>query len=224
MTENLARKIRAKKLGVLLRDARLAAGKTMKDCAQAIGVSSHRIGAYERGEASPSLPELESLAFFLGVPLSHFWGETALTGRVSFEAESIKRTMALRQRIIGAKLRSFRQQADVSMKSLATEVGITAGTLRAYERGEKPIPLPELEAMLRVLQLSLEEFRDQTGPAGQWATEQENIQGFTQLPPEMQAFVARPVNRPYLELAMRLSEMSAERLRAVAEGLLDITF
>ncbi len=224
MAENLAMKIRAKKLGVLLRDARLDAGKTMKECAAAIGVSSHRIGAYERGETSPSLPELESLAFFLGVPLSHFWGDTALTGRSSFEASSIRRTMTLRQRIIGAKLRSFRQQADISMKSLAKEIGITAGTLRAYERGEKPIPLPELEAMLQILRLSLDEFRDQTGPAGQWATEQENIQGFTQLPPELQAFVARPVNRPYLELAMRLSEMSAERLRAVAEGLLDITF
>ena len=39
----------------------------------------------------------------------------------------------------------------------------------------------------------------------------------------MQAFLCQVVNRPYLELAMKLSEMSKERLRSVAEGLLDIT-
>jgi hypothetical protein len=39
----------------------------------------------------------------------------------------------------------------------------------------------------------------------------------------MQSFVCQPVNRPYLELAMKLSDLSREKLRAVAEGLLDIT-
>ena len=39
----------------------------------------------------------------------------------------------------------------------------------------------------------------------------------------MQQFVSKPVNQPYLELAQRLSEMSVERLRSVAEGLLEIT-
>ena len=40
---------------------------------------------------------------------------------------------------------------------------------------------------------------------------------------DIQNFVCQPVNRPYLELAMKLSSMSREKLRSVAEGLLDIT-
>ena len=40
---------------------------------------------------------------------------------------------------------------------------------------------------------------------------------------ELQGFVCKPINRPYLELAVRLSEMSVEKLRGVAEGLLEIT-
>jgi len=36
-------------------------------------------------------------------------------------------------------------------------------------------------------------------------------------------FISKPVNRPYLQLAQRLSEMSVEKLRMVAEGLLEIT-
>jgi hypothetical protein len=38
------------------------------------------------------------------------------------------------------------------------------------------------------------------------------------------AAAAAPVNRPYLELAMKLSSMSRDKLRAVAEDLLDITY
>ena len=47
---------------------------------------------------------------------------------------------------------------------------------------------------------------------------------FLELPLELRQFVARPVNRPYLELAMKLSDMSKDKLRSVAEDLLDITF
>ena len=59
---------------------------------------------------------------------------------------------------------------------------------------------------------------------GVWANEQRNIQSYLALSPELQAFISKPVNRPYLELAQRLSEMSVEKLRAVAEGLLEITY
>ena len=45
-----------------------------------------------------------------------------------------------------------------------------------------------------------------------------------EMPLDLQVFVSKPINRPYLELAIRLSEMSVDRLRAVAEGLLEITY
>jgi hypothetical protein len=54
--------------------------------------------------------------------------------------------------------------------------------------------------------------------------QQKAIQDFLQLPPELQNFVCKPVNRPYLELAMKLSGMSTDKLRSVAEDILDITF
>jgi hypothetical protein len=44
------------------------------------------------------------------------------------------------------------------------------------------------------------------------------------MPMELREFVSLPVNRPYLELAMKLSGMSRDKLRSVAENLLDITF
>jgi hypothetical protein len=95
--------------------------------------------------------------------------------------------------------------------------------LKSYELGERPVPLPELEALLRILDGQLEAFFDQGGPIGQWINQQKKIQQFTKLPVELQDFVCQPVNRPYLELAQKLSEMSTEKLRSVAENLLDIT-
>jgi hypothetical protein len=40
----------------------------------------------------------------------------------------------------------------------------------------------------------------------------------------MRDFVAEPINGAYLETAMHLSEMDAQRLRTIAESLLEITF
>ncbi len=66
--------------------------------------------------------------------------------------------------------------------------------------------------------------RINTGAVGVWNAQQRAMQNFLALPLELQLFIAKPVNRPYLDLAVRLNDMSVEKLRAVAEGLLEITY
>jgi transcriptional regulator with XRE-family HTH domain len=216
--------IRTKKLGVLIRDARLAARRTSKECAEAMGISRALLLSYEEGRRAPSLPELEVLVYYLRLPLSHFWGRQAISEDAPVtEPLNLPRLMAVRQRLIGALLRQERNQANMSLKDLATKSGVPAPRLKSYELGERPIPLPELEIILQALGSRVEEFFDKSGPVGQWLAGQGLVQKFLDLPEEMKDFVAQPVNRPYLELAMKLSEMSKERLRSVAEGLLDIT-
>jgi hypothetical protein len=75
----------------------------------------------------------------------------------------------------------------------------------------------------RLLDGRLDSFFDQSGPIGSWLMSQKSTDKFLALPQEIRDFVCLPVNRPYLELAMKLSEMSKDRLRSVAERLLDIT-
>ncbi len=113
--------------------------------------------------------------------------------------------------------------ASLSLKALAEQTGISSARLKAYELGERPIPLPELEVLISALSSRIENFFDQNGPIGGWITDEKAIRQFLQLPKELQAFVCQPVNRPYLDLAQKLSSMSNEQLRSVAEGLLDIT-
>jgi len=62
-----------------------------------------------------------------------------------------------------------------------------------------------------------------TSPVGRWVNQQQMVKDFLLLPPEIQAFVSKPVNRPYLELAQRLGDLSVDKLRSVAEVLLEIT-
>ena len=216
--------LRTKKLGVLIRDARMAARRNIDECAKAIGVTKGIFRAYEEGRRSPSLPELEILVYYLNLPIDHFWGKSSISSEASpTEPIDLPQLAELRQRMIGALLRQERNHASLSIKALTQETGISGARIKAYELGERPIPLPELESLLNALGSRIETFFDQSGPVGKWMTDQKSIQQFLELPKELQTFVCQPVNRPYLELALKLSSMSTDKLRSVAEGLLDIT-
>lgn len=216
--------IREKKLGVLIRDARMAERRSIKECADAIGVKPGLFRAYEEGRRAPSLPELEALVFFLKIPISQFWGtETMSDTPAPLEHEDITRLIALRHRMIGALIRQERTNANMSIRHLSAETGISQPRLKAYELGEKIVSVPELESILAVMGSRIETFFDQSGPVGEWMSGQQALQKFMDLPAELKDFVCQPVNLPYLELAMKLSSMSRDKLRSVAEGLLDIT-
>jgi transcriptional regulator with XRE-family HTH domain len=217
--------LRTKKLGVLIRDARLASRREMAECAQAIGVKEEVLQAWEEGRLAPSLPELELLAYYLQQPLSQFWGKSARSeGAPATQTMNLPALVGIRQRLIGARLRQQRENASLSLNGLAQQSGLPADRLQAYEMGEHSIPVPILEGLMALIGGQVESLFDQTGTIGKWMAQQKAVQTFLELPPELQDFVSRPINRPYLELALKLSDMSADKLRAIAETLLDITF
>jgi len=216
--------IRTKKLGVLIRDARLAARRSVQECAEVLGIRKSVIRAYEEGLKAPSLPELETLVYYLDLPMDHFWGKETKSERPSRHKKlDLPKLLAVRQRKIGALLRQARMNASVSISNLAHETEIASSRIKAYELGERPIPLPELEVLVRTLGGRIESFFDRNGPIGQWLVSEETARNFLEMPMELREFVVMPVNRPYLELAMKLSNMSKDKLRSVAEDLLDIT-
>jgi transcriptional regulator with XRE-family HTH domain len=217
--------IRNKKLGLLIMDARKALRRSIEECAEAIGVTPEQFQDFERGIRAPSLPQLEMLALFLNTSLEHFWGHRTLSVGGAAEALQEKdRLILLRNRVIGTNLRLARNTAGFSYPEMEQKTGIGEDLLKRYEMGEMAVPVPELELLASALNTPIEQFYDQHGPIGKWRAQQGNMQQFLELPPDMQQFFSKPVNRPYLELAMRLSDLSAEKLRAVAEVLLEITF
>ena len=146
--------------------------------------------AYEEGLRAPSLPELETLVYYLDLPMEHFWSKETKSERPSRHAKlDLPKLLAVRQRKIGALLRQERMNASISIRNLAHETGIASSRIKAYELGERPIPLPELEVLVRTLGGRIESFFDRNGPIGQWMISEETIRNFLEMPMELREFV-----------------------------------
>lgn len=142
--------IRQKIIGVLLRHARLRAGRSQAELAAALRVSRYRYAQYERGERDLSLPELELVAELCGVPLDYFFDEQTA---VEDEGLDTRRLMAARiqHKIVGILLRQARRHAGKSQKECAAMLGIPPRRVSQYESGKRAIRPSELEALASYL-------------------------------------------------------------------------
>lgn len=216
--------IRTKILGVLIRDARLSARRSTKECANALGISFRRYRSFESGQLSPSLPELESLAYFLEVPIKHFWNNRSISENDKNKNVILENNdLSARDYAIGMTIRDARNKKGITLKQLAIDTEITEKMLRKYELGKSPIPVPELELLLQILDIPLEQVFDGNNEIGVWQIQQNNIDNFLKLPYEAQEFIINESNMPFIELAQKLKGLPADKIREIAEGLLEIT-
>lgn len=216
-------RLRAKMLGVLIRDARMSASRTEEDCAQMMGVDMQTYLAWEYGDATPSMPQLEILAFYLGVPVSHFWGQNTLqeeyVDRHQTEAEYIN----LRTRMIALLLRQAREEAGLTVEQLAEEARLPLETVQWYESGETAIPMHELNVLARGVNKTMSYFMETSGAIGELLQTREEWKHFSELPEDVRAFAANPVNIGFIEIAIMLSKMPTDKLRQVGSSIVDIT-
>lgn len=217
--------LRNQVIGSLLRSLRDRARLSPEECATILGITPEKLSAYEEGQERISLPELELMTRFLNVPLNTF----RATGDLS-DVQPAKPTtnpklyLLLRHRIVGARLRQMRTEAGRTQQDLADMLECPPSTIAEYEYGKRPISVAELEVVCRALNTPLSFFLDKDSEIGRWHLLQEQFDQFTELEPKLRAFILKPINKSYLELAMKLSEMPAGALRAIAEGLLEITY
>ena len=216
--------IRTKKLAALILDARLKSGKSAEECAAHAGLSLEDYQQIEKGRLAPTLPQIELIGFFLRVPLEHFWDDQTIPLSSSDASLQPAQHNEQRQKEIGQRLVETRTAAEMTAEQLAEQLGIDVQTWLEYEAGDCPIPLPMLDAALSILKKPVEDIFPQDGELGLWLKQLEFTRQYFDLPEDLQNFIVKPVNRPYLELAVRLSTLSVDKLRAVAEGLLEITY
>ena len=221
MADRQAVQLRTKMLGAILRQARTAAGRTLKETAAMIGVSSAILASYERGARGISLPELELLGYALQAPLHRFLRPTRNeTVRAEVNPAVL---ISLRQHYIGAMIRSRRTEVEMSLRDLAKFTGVPSARLSSYEQGERPIPVAELEAISTALNRDLGFFQDARGPVGEWQATQEAFEAFLKMPADLRDFIGSSENEPYLRMAQRLSDIPVEKVRSLGEGFLEIT-
>lgn len=221
MTDKQALSLRTKMLGALVREARLETGMSIRESAEKLNISPSTFSSYEHGRKGISLPELEMLCYFYQTTLQQF-----LRSRREKAAEEktihVEREISLRQRLIGARLRKHRHEVDLSIKDLAERLDFPASRISAYERGQRSIPLPELEVLAGALGKQLEDYIELDGPIGNWIREKRAKETFADLAPELQEFVTDPNNRVFLRLAKDLSQLPADELRSVKRSFDEI--
>lgn len=215
--------LRSKKLGILITDARLSSRRTKKECANYLGVTQSEFDKFELGEKTPSLPQLELLAFYLDVPIEHFWGSKTISESPEQHINR-KSLIKLRQKVVGITIRQLRTEANITIDELAEHLELSANDLKDFELGEKPIPVPVLDAILTSLKANISNVTDHQGQLEKWYLKQKVEKGFDAIPVNIQEFMVKPVNEPYIELAKRLSELPVTKLRSIAEDLLEITY
>ncbi len=224
MEKQEAAVIRKKIVGVLLRNARLHAGMGVREAAKATDFSSNAISDYEFGRRDLSLPHLETFAYVYRVPVTYFWSDNPILGEEERRLP-VKQAMVLRRRIIGVLLRQARLEAGYSLKDLARVLGCSTARITSYELGRVDIPLLALEALADYLSVPMSYFLDQgLRPRGAKVAPIDELERLAQLPVEVREFMLEPGNLLYIRLAMRLSPLSAETLRSIAEELLEITY
>jgi transcriptional regulator with XRE-family HTH domain len=218
--------IRNRIIGILVKRARQKADKSQRECASLLRCSPATFNQYEQGERGLSLPQLETLAYLLGVPLISLWDddftapEAPLKGTLPLEQLTL-----LRRKMLAVQLRQYRQAAGLSRQDLAKALGCSANKISEYERGNRDIPVAELEIVAERCHKDLDDFLDdQAIPLSPAERDRRALAQLNELTPEVREFVLNPSNALYVRIAMQLSAMKADSLRHIAEIILDITY
>ena len=223
--------IKMKKMGMKLAMTRQNSGYSLMDLSRETGIDTDALTAFEQGASNPSLPQLETLATTYDRSIEDFISDKPLEmKKKSFDTIGLVRREKLHDRMIGMQIKKHRLDQHLSIENLAQSSGITQSEMEAYESGLSSIPFLVLVALCHELGISYEMFISST-PADQLETklaEEPQQQVLSQnpsslLPDELQEFVNKPVNLPFVELAQKMSEMDAKKLRQIAESILEIT-
>ena len=218
--------IKAKKFGLRLSSFRKSRGISLDSLCRWTGISQDEIEKIESGESTLSLPEIEVIALKMGLSAADLVsGEINAEKDAEAELALNGQFISLRDRMIALSLRKARSEHNKSLEEIAEKVGISTSELNDYESGAISIPWPVLDCLCSVYELPVSSLL--SIPV---KTEKDEVQNTSpQAVPasngdEMSKFINNPANKPYLDLAKRLSELDAGKLRNIAEGLLEITY
>ena len=207
-------------IGSRLAKAREEAGKSVKECALVLGVPLKKYKKIETGEFITSLPELEIIAYFLGImPEDILEGNPAEFEKKAASSEQLQQIMQLRHRILSATLQLARSKKNISLKGLSKISDISIARIKHYELTSAPIPLNDLTVLCNALEIPLRTLLDQSGFLAEGQKKIGNERSFHQLPVELQDFITNPENLSLLKLAIRLKETGIENLESLATGL-----
>lgn len=207
-------------IGAQIRRARMESGRSTRDLAKLAGISSKRLAAMEAGEIEPALGELEAIAHFLDVSIESLLRDDDPETDEPRKQPDFKMMAALRQRIIGARLKQARLDRDLSITETADKLGLTRAQLHGIEMGKRPLPVSRLLKLIQHYDITVDQLLDLgIGPVGEKQLRVMQHMRFDALPEDVKAFVASASSLPYLQAAMHLSQLPKEQLNSAVKVL-----
>lgn len=160
-TRSQIKTLRAHKVAALVVDARLYARRTIEETCTLLGWDTDHLSALETAAIQPTLPELEALAAIYAVPVDHFFGSTSLSDEMpKLRVDTMRQRLELRNRILGAMIMQVRTRRNFSRDDLSMATNLTMEEIAAYELGQVPIPVTDLEDITRILQVDIYDWID----------------------------------------------------------------
>ncbi|MCY3834221.1 MAG: helix-turn-helix transcriptional regulator [Chloroflexi bacterium] len=211
-----ARRLRGKIVGVLIRIYRLEAQRSLAECAGFMRAEPQLIEAWEHGEETPSLPELELLAVFLNGGAADADGAPAR--RQSAQTEYLR----IRRPLIGVMLRAARISAGHSQQDVGASAGLEDDLLERFELGEAPIPVSCLDALAQAIDVELSAFLVQPQFLLEQAPPANLAEDGSELEAEWRQFTLKRENQAFIRLAMAFQQMARADLHRIADALLAI--
>lgn len=224
--------IKKKKMGMKLAMMRQECGYSLEGLANATGMDPALLSEVEQGTVNPSLPQLENLAFAFGRSIDELASEKpAETLRKNWDSSELIKREKLHDRIIGLKLKKSRLNQQIAIESMAQVCGLTPAEVEAFESGKDSIPFLTLVTLCHELGFPYSELISVQVNTPVQPTSNETLPEQTpatpltalDLPDYLVDFVSKPVNLPFVELAHKMSQMEARKLRSIAESILEIT-
>lgn len=215
-------RLRERILGVNLRLAREAAGRSIEDCAGHMEVPPEAIAAWEIGDGHPSPPQLDMLAAYLNVSVGDLWQAPGPRPHAESETDQGE-SLILRQRIVGGLLRAARQSKDMELEQLSNAAAIDVELLSAYELGERVIPIDQLTLLARALERDLAYFEasgTEHTPISQYLAA---LPADLEIPEEPNQLAGDQPTEGVVKLALALSRIPSDELRRIADALLVIS-
>jgi transcriptional regulator with XRE-family HTH domain len=143
-----------------IKTIRMSLHFSIHDCAKLLGLPQGEYLAFERGEQHLSLPDLEILALYFGLPLEAFFSDKyKRLYQLTLLQDNIRpQYQLLRQKVIRTQLVLERQSAGLTLEELEEATGIPLDVLRNYEEETVPIPIDHLQLICQHLGKHLDTF------------------------------------------------------------------
>lgn len=212
-----ARSVRGRIIGVLIRKSRFEAERRPAECAEFVGTTPQLIEAWEYGDSVPSWPQLELLALFLNGRSS-----VSRAGALTQGQRARKEYLLLRQRLIGALLRSARRRVGWNIDELSERSGLEAGLIKRFEFGEEKIPVSDLAALAQFLKTDLSFFTALAQTPSNLMPSNETRELSTESNTKFHQFAGQSENRAFINLAMAFKQIAPADLHRIADALFAI--